>query len=81
MKDAKASDEIDPAAGDGSRCPVCGAVGRPIVFGLPGPDLFEAAERGEVLLGGCCVTGDDPTHGCDAGHSWRDPRARTDGVG
>lgn len=27
----------------------------PIVYGLPGPDLFEAAERGEVRLGGCIM--------------------------
>jgi len=26
---------------------------RPIVCGLPGPDLAEAASRGEVVLGGC----------------------------
>jgi len=25
----------------------------PIVYGLPGPELFERAERGEVILGGC----------------------------
>ena len=37
-----------------TRCPVCGAPDvRPIVCGLPGPDLAEAASRGEVVLGGC----------------------------
>lgn len=42
-----------------------------IVYGMPGPELFEAAERGEVLIGGCVITGDDPTHGCTAGHEWK----------
>jgi hypothetical protein len=33
------------------------------VYGLPSPELFEAAERGEIILGGCCpplVDGLDP---------------------
>jgi hypothetical protein len=29
----------------------------PLVMGLPGPDLMEAAARGDMLLGGCIVTG------------------------
>lgn len=52
-------------------CPTCGAPGVLIVYGMPGPDLFEAAERGEVLIGGCVITGDDPTHGCASGHQWK----------
>jgi hypothetical protein len=55
---------------DPPTCPVCGEPGVLIVYGMPGPDLFEAAERGEVLIGGCVITGDDPTHGCAAGHEW-----------
>ena len=35
-------------------CVACGSTGRPIVYGLPTISLFEAAERGEVELGGCC---------------------------
>ena len=27
----------------------------PLVYGLPGPDLFDAAQRGEVVLGGCVL--------------------------
>jgi hypothetical protein len=38
----------------------------PIVFGYPMPELFEAEQRGEVALGGCVVTGEDPTHRCAA---------------
>lgn len=56
---------------DPPRCPTCGSRGVLIVYGMPGPDLFEAAERGELLLGGCVVTDDNPTHGCAAGHEWK----------
>ena len=47
-------------------CPACNRRVRPlrIVFGYPAPELFAAADRGEVALGGCVVTGDDPTHRC-----------------
>lgn len=38
----------------------------PMVFGYPMPETFEAAERGEIALGGCVVTGEDPTHQCSA---------------
>ena len=38
----------------------------PIIFGYPMAELFEAAERGEVALGGCVVSGEDPTHHCAA---------------
>ena len=30
---------------------------------MPGPELFEASEHGDVVLGGCCIT---PTLGCDS---------------
>ena len=49
-------------------CPACGATGEPIpvVYGMPGPDgdLLAASERGEVVLGGCSLTGDDPEWAC-----------------
>jgi hypothetical protein len=35
-------------------CPRCGSREvAEIVYGLPGSDLAEAEERGEVILGGC----------------------------
>ena len=34
-----------------------------LVFGMPGPELFEAAEQGDLVLGGCCIT---PTLACDS---------------
>ena len=40
-------------------CPQCGSEEYiPIVYGRPGTELQEKAERGEVILGGCIVTPD-----------------------
>jgi hypothetical protein len=55
-------------------CPVFGALARPLVYGMPGPDLAETARRGEVVLGGC-VIGDDMDLGSCSGpveHRWGD---------
>ncbi len=38
----------------------------PIVFGYPMPATIAAADRGEIALGGCVVSGEDPTHHCAA---------------
>jgi len=32
----------------------------PILYGLPGPEIGEPVERGEIKLAGCVVSGDDP---------------------
>jgi hypothetical protein len=53
------------------RVPTCAACGAsdviPIVYGLPGPEMWEKRERGEIELGGCCVgPGDDPVWRCSA---------------
>ena len=45
-------------------CPACGGSLIPILYGLPSPEGVEAMERGEVALGGCLVTGDDPKFRC-----------------
>ena len=51
-------------------CPTCGsaAVVR-IVYGLPGHEAFEAAERGELVLGGCVISSDSPLWACTACHA------------
>jgi hypothetical protein len=36
-------------------CPACKTPLIRIVFGFPGYELFEAQERGEIMLGGCCI--------------------------
>ena len=43
------------------KCPSCDSNNVvPIVYGMPGSELMEQAERGEVILGGCVVTDNDP---------------------
>lgn len=38
-------------------CPRCGTTDtvRPLMFGFPSDEMFEASERGEIDLGGCCL--------------------------
>ena len=57
---------------NGQACPVCGGKAISIMNGLPlRPDLFDQADRGEIVLGGCMVTGFDPKLQCAAcGHLW-----------
>ena len=55
-------------------CPVCGSASIPIVYGLPGSELFERADRGEVSLGGCIVWDEQPNAQCTS----VDCRARFD---
>ena len=53
-------------------CERCGRPSLPIVYGMPGLGLMELAERGAVILGGCDIEDDPPTHQCQAGHTaWR----------
>jgi len=42
-------------------CPKCGAATLvPVVFGFPGPDMFDDADAGRIVLGGCCIDESDP---------------------
>ena len=58
------------------KCPKCGSEETvPILWGYPAPDCMEkvlaAACRGEIELGGCLVTGNDPTDHCkNCGHEF-----------
>ena len=51
-------------------CPKCGGKIVEIIYGEPSIELFEAHERGEIILGGCCMVVDDkgnqldPKYGC-----------------
>jgi hypothetical protein len=55
-----------------ARCPKCGArAAVPIAYGEPGPELVEDAKAGRVVLGGCVIDDDSPTHACvDCGNRW-----------
>jgi hypothetical protein len=51
----------------GRMCPGCGREDSvPLVWGLPGPELMEQAERGLVALGGCLLPGEAPAFSCRA---------------
>ena len=54
-------------------CPYCGThESIPIVYGLPGPEMLEASEAGEIVLGGCVVLPAGATRHCRAcGRDWR----------
>lgn len=54
------------------RCPACSEKsGVDISYGMPSPELFEAAERGEVALGGCCIDDELPERQCLlCNHTW-----------
>lgn len=46
-------------------CPSCGSAKvAKIVYGYPGPDMFEDSDRGDIVLGGCCVTENDSEWHC-----------------
>ena len=56
--------------------PTChGQPMRPIVYGMPGPELVEASAQGLIELGGCCISDDMPAWRC------RVCGARADGSG
>jgi len=54
-------------------CPRCRQkAGVEILYGYPAPEAVEAAERGEVVLGGCCIDLEGPERACTScGHQWR----------
>jgi hypothetical protein len=52
-------------------CPACGGAGVPIVYGMATYQAGQAVERGEIALGGCEVTGEDPDYRCrECGVRW-----------
>ena len=54
------------------RCIECGqpAVVR-IVYGMPGPETWDAVSRGEIELGGCVIMDDNPDFHCTScGARW-----------
>lgn len=59
------------------RCPHCGRRGILILYGMPeGNAVVEQARRGELVIGGCIIEDDNPTHQCSRCHrTWREPAA------
>jgi hypothetical protein len=65
MEDIMQQDRPHFSARKPRRCPVCGSAWvLKIVYGMPGPELAAAAQRGEVALGGCCISDYDPSWCC-----------------
>jgi hypothetical protein len=63
---------------DEERCPKCGGGMVQVIYGMPDTELMEAAERGEVVLGGCSLpVPGEPLRSCPCGHL-SDSRAITD---
>ncbi len=54
------------------KCPQCGSRSVvPILYGYPTEDSINKAHRGELHMGGCMVTGDDPELSCnECGEQW-----------
>lgn len=50
----------------GHPCPRCRGALVPLRYGFPSGETTAAARRGEVALGGCTATGDDPRWRCPA---------------
>lgn len=46
------------------KCPKCGGKVVPIAYGEPNTELFEQADRKEVILGGCIISDSSPDWGC-----------------
>jgi len=67
LRGGELSTALGGAMAEKKKCPICGALAVvPIVYGLPPKSLAERARRGEILLGGCVVRGNDPQWGCRA---------------
>lgn len=47
-----------------ARCASCGEAMTPVVYGYPSGELFDASDRGEVVLGGCVKRDDRPRWRC-----------------
>jgi hypothetical protein len=61
------------------KCSECGTKLVRIVFGMPDMDLIEESQQGKVLLGGCCISFNDPTWGCaNCGWKYTPPLDLTD---
>lgn len=56
---------------DTESCPDCGGRLIPILWGYPGPEMLEKANRGEVFLGGCVLPMNNPDYHCTGcGHEF-----------
>ena len=60
-------------------CPKCNSENIiPIIYGYPTSEMFEASDKNECILGGCCIAADedsekllDKYHCSDCGFEWK----------
>lgn len=54
------------------RCPKCQKLSAArIIYGLPTPDIYEVWDRGQIILGGCCIWENMPDWMCrECGYAW-----------
>lgn len=63
-KSVHVNDSAIPVRRKPVKCPHCGTKVLRIQYGNPTPETMEAAERGELLLGGCCISPDSSDYAC-----------------
>lgn len=69
---------IDEVLRKPRKCPHCGGKIIDIVYGEPDDKTCEMEKRGEIALGGCCITSESPFWQCSScGHQFR-PRILID---
>ena len=69
----KIQDERNRNLRDGKKCPECNDEGSivEIAYGYPGAEMIEKYEKGEIKLGGCMVSEDNPDWHCNkCDHEW-----------
>lgn len=52
-----------------AKCSVCKGHVVPMAYGFPSSETFQKADRKEVVLGGCCISGNDPDWECIECHT------------
>ena len=60
-----ATDTLDEFLGNEPNCPNCGNKMLEIVYGMPGSDIIEKVENGEIFLGGCMISECNPVYHCN----------------
>ena len=67
---SQTKESADIGAKSDIKCPYCGSSNYiPIVYGYPTHEAFEKADRGELILAGCCIfEKNPPRHSCKNCH-------------
>ena len=55
---------ITPVSRKPSKCPHCGGKVVRIIYGEPSAETIEKVERGDIVLGGCCIYEESPDWEC-----------------